>query len=61
MKAWEKGKGDVHLLFVKPETVPNALAQGIELETMYPDRLDVIPNLGKCPRSYTPHGHSFSF
>jgi len=52
MKAWEKGKGDVHLLFVKPETVPNALAQGIELETLYPDRLDVIPNLGKCPRSY---------
>jgi len=52
MKAWEKGKGDVHILFVKPETIPNALKQGIELETLYPDKLDVIPNLGKCPRSY---------
>jgi len=52
MKAWEAGKGDVHLLFVKPETVPNALKQEIGLETLYPDRLDVIPNLGKCPRSY---------
>jgi putative spermidine/putrescine transport system substrate-binding protein len=52
MKAWEAGQGDVHLLFVKPETVPNALEQGIGLETMYPDRLDIIPNLGKCPRNY---------
>ncbi len=52
MKAWEPGKGDVHLLFVKPETIPDALEQGIELETLYPDRLDVIPNLGKCPRNY---------
>lgn len=52
MKAWEAGQGDVHLLFVKPETVPNALEQGIGLETLYPDRLDVIPNLGKCPRNY---------
>ncbi|NIO68612.1 MAG: extracellular solute-binding protein [Anaerolineae bacterium] len=52
MKAWEAGQGDAHLLFVKPETVPNALEQGIGLETLYPDKLDVIPNLGKCPRNY---------
>jgi len=52
MKAWEAGQGDVHLLFVKPDTVPDALEQGIGLETLYPDRLDIIPNLGKCPRNY---------
>jgi putative spermidine/putrescine transport system substrate-binding protein len=52
MKAWEPGKGDAHLLFVKPETIPNALAAGLELETLYPDQLDVIPNLSKCPESY---------
>jgi putative spermidine/putrescine transport system substrate-binding protein len=52
MKAWQPGEGDAHLLFVKPETVPNALSQGIELEVLYPDKLDVIPNLDKCPESY---------
>jgi putative spermidine/putrescine transport system substrate-binding protein len=52
MKAWEPGKGDVQLLFVKPETVPNALAQGLELETLYPDQVSVIPNLSKCPEAY---------
>ncbi len=52
MKAWEPGQGDVHLLFVKPETIPNALGQDLELETLYPDRLDVIPNLDKCPKAY---------
>jgi putative spermidine/putrescine transport system substrate-binding protein len=52
MKAWQPGEGDAHLLFVKPETAPNALSQGIELEVLYPDRLDVIPNLAKCPESY---------
>lgn len=52
MKAWEEGQGDSHLLFVKPETIPNALGQGIGLEALYPDKLDVIPNLAKCPESY---------
>ena len=52
MKAWEPGQGDVHLLFVKPETVPGALGEGLELETLFPDKLDVIPNLAKCPESY---------
>jgi putative spermidine/putrescine transport system substrate-binding protein len=52
MKAWESGQGDAHLLFVKPETIPNALGEGLELETLYPDMLDVIPNLDKCPKAY---------
>jgi putative spermidine/putrescine transport system substrate-binding protein len=52
MKAWQPGQGDAHLLFVKPESIPNTLGAGIELETLYPDRLDVIPNLEKCPKSY---------
>jgi len=52
MKAWEPGQGDVHLLFVKPGTIPKALGEGIELETLYPDKLDVIPNLDKCPKAY---------
>jgi putative spermidine/putrescine transport system substrate-binding protein len=52
MKAWQPGQGDAHLLFVKPESIPNTLGAGIELEALYPDRLDVIPNLEKCPTSY---------
>ena len=52
MKAWEPGKGDAHLLFVKPETIPNALEQGLELETLYPDQVDAIPNIDKCPKTY---------
>jgi putative spermidine/putrescine transport system substrate-binding protein len=52
MKAWEAGQGDVHLLFVKPGTIPKALGEGIELETLYPDKLDVVPNLDKCPKAY---------
>ena len=52
MKAWEKGKGDFHLLFVKPSHVADMVEQGIGLETLFPDRLDVIPNLAKCPKAY---------
>jgi putative spermidine/putrescine transport system substrate-binding protein len=52
MKAWEAGQGDAHLLFVKPETIPNALDEGIELETLYPDQVDAIPNIEKCPKAY---------
>jgi putative spermidine/putrescine transport system substrate-binding protein len=52
MKAWEAGQGDVHLLFVKPGTIPKALGEGIELETLYPEKLDVVPNLEKCPKAY---------
>jgi putative spermidine/putrescine transport system substrate-binding protein len=52
MKAWEPGQGDAHLLFVKPETIPKALGEGIELETLYPDKVDVIPNIEKCPKAY---------
>ena len=52
MKAWETGKGDAHLLFVKPGTIPKAMGEGIELETLYPDKTDVIPNIEKCPKAY---------
>jgi putative spermidine/putrescine transport system substrate-binding protein len=52
MKAWEAGQGDTHLLFVKPETIPKSLGEGIELETLYPDKVDVIPNIEKCPEAY---------
>ena len=52
MKAWEPGQGDAHLLFVKPGTIPKALGEGIELETLYPDKVDVVPNVEKCPEAY---------
>ena len=52
MKAWQPGQGDAHLLFVKPETIPQALSEGLDLETLYPDKLDVIPNMEKNPKSY---------
>lgn len=52
MKAWEAGKGDSHILFVKPGTIPKALGEGIELETLYTDQLAAIPNLDKCPKAY---------
>lgn len=52
MKAWEPGKGDAHVLFVKPADIANMVKQDIPLETLYPDRLDVIPNLAKCRRDY---------
>jgi putative spermidine/putrescine transport system substrate-binding protein len=52
MKAWEPGKGDSHLLFVKPGTIPKAMGEGIELETLYPDKTNVIPNIEKCPKAY---------
>lgn len=52
MKAWQPGQGDVHLLFVKPETIPNAIDAGIGLEVLYPDQVDVIPNIEKCPKDY---------
>ncbi len=52
MKAWEAGQGDSHLLFVKPESIPKALGEGIDLETLYPDQVAVIPNIEKCPEAY---------
>lgn len=52
MKAWEPGKGDAHVLFIKPADIANMVKQDIPLETLYPDRLDVIPNLAKCRRDY---------
>ena len=52
MKAWEPGKGDSHLLFIKPGTIPKALGEGLELETLYPDQVGAIPNIEKCPKAY---------
>jgi len=52
MKAWGAGQGDAHLLFVKPGTIPKAMGENIEMETLYPDKVDVIPNIKKCPEAY---------
>jgi putative spermidine/putrescine transport system substrate-binding protein len=52
MKAWQSGQGDAHLLFVKPGTIPNALGEGLGLETLYPDQMGAIPNIDKCPKAY---------
>lgn len=52
MKAWEAGQGDAHLLFIKPGTIPKALGEGVELETLYPDQMDAVPNIEKCPKAY---------
>lgn len=52
MKAWEPGQGDVHLMFVKPGTIPNAIDEGVGLEVLYPDKVDAIPNIEKCPEDY---------
>ncbi|MBN1317495.1 MAG: extracellular solute-binding protein [Anaerolineales bacterium] len=52
MKAWEAGQGDAHILFVKPESIPKMLGEGLDLETLYPDMVDVIPNIEKCPKTY---------
>ncbi len=52
MKAWEPGKGDIHLLFLKPDDLANLIKSNIPLVKLYPDRLDAIPNLAKCPEAY---------
>jgi putative spermidine/putrescine transport system substrate-binding protein len=52
MKAWEPGKGDFHVLFVKPADIANMVEQDIPLETLYPDKLDVISNLKKVREDY---------
>lgn len=52
MKAWEAGKGDVHLLFVKPDDIASIVKQSIPLVKVWPDQKDAIPNLAKCPEDY---------
>jgi putative spermidine/putrescine transport system substrate-binding protein len=52
MKAWETGKGDIHMLFMKPDDLANLIKSNIPLVKIWPDRLDVIPNLAKCPEEY---------
>ena len=52
MKAWEAGKGDVHLLFVKPDDIASIVKQSIPLVKIWPDQKAAIPNLAKCPEDY---------
>ena len=52
MKAWQPGQGDAHLMFIKPGTIPKALGEGLDLETLYPDQMGAIPNIDKCPKAY---------
>ncbi len=52
MKAWEPGKGDAHVLFIKPADIANMVKQDIPLETLYPDKLIAIPSLAKCRQDY---------
>jgi putative spermidine/putrescine transport system substrate-binding protein len=52
MKAWEAGKGDVHLLFVKPDDIASMVKQEIPLVKLWPDQKASIPNLAKCREDY---------
>jgi len=52
MKAWESGKGDVHLLFLKPENLAGLVQQKIPLVKVWPDLVKDIPNLSKCREDY---------
>ncbi|OQB26640.1 MAG: hypothetical protein BWY10_01983 [Chloroflexi bacterium ADurb.Bin180] len=52
MKAWEAGKGDVQLLFVKPDDIASIVKASIPLVKLWPDHKDDIPNLAKCPEDY---------
>ncbi len=52
MAAWEEGKGDIHLLFMKPEGLAGLISGGIPLVKLWPDQEAAIPNLAKCPEEY---------
>ena len=52
MKAWEAGKGDIHMLFMKPDDLANLIKSNIPLVKIWPDQLAAIPNLAKCPEDY---------
>jgi putative spermidine/putrescine transport system substrate-binding protein len=52
MKAWEEGKGDIHMLFMKPEGLAGLIGAGIPLVKLWPDATAEIPNLNKCPEAY---------
>lgn len=52
MKAWQTGKGDVQLLFVKPEHIASMVQQSIPLVKLWPDAKADIPNLAKCREDY---------
>ena len=46
------GKGDVQLLFVKPDDIASIVKQSIPLVKIWPDQKDAIPNITKCPEDY---------
>ncbi len=52
MKAWETGKGDVHLLFMKPDDLASLVKGNIALVKVWPDAVKDIPNLSKCREDY---------
>jgi len=52
MKAWQAGKGDIHLLFLKPDDLAGLIKSNIPLVKLWPDQKAAIPNLAKCPEDY---------
>ncbi len=52
MKAWTAGKGDAHVLFLKPKDIADMVQQGIKLETLSPDKVKDIPNIAKNRADY---------
>ncbi len=52
MKTWKEGKGDIHILLIKPKDLVDMLNSDISLETLYPDKEDKIPNIAKCSEEY---------
>jgi putative spermidine/putrescine transport system substrate-binding protein len=52
MKAWTPGKGDAHVLFLKPKDIADMVQQGIKLETLSPDKAKDIPNIAKNRADY---------
>lgn len=52
MKTWKEGRGDIHILLIKPKDIVDMLSSHVLLETLYPDRTDLVPNITKCPEKY---------
>ena len=52
IKTWKEGKGDIHILLIKPKDLVDILSSDIPLETLYPDKVDRIPNITKCLEDY---------
>lgn len=54
LKAWEAGKGDIHLLWLKDDDIASMTQQKIPLEKL---PTDVITNMAKCPKSSLEAAH----